>query len=123
MSIITKVLKQKAVYWAPIEDGNFEYQAAFDDFGNKRQSEPIELDVRWEDIQEEVVNAAGSTVMVSNKVMVSADVKLGGYLMFGTLDDVDDRDNPLGNALTYEIMKFEKIPNIRASEFLRVAYL
>jgi hypothetical protein len=114
VSIITKVLKQTAVYWAP--DGT-------DEYGQPTVASPVELDVRWEDTVEGVVNEEGSTVLSKSKVMVSADVAIGGMLWLGSLSDCPDPANPKNLSGAYEIIAFEKIPNFRCTEFMRIARL
>ncbi len=114
MSLITKVLKQKCVYWV------------FDDFD--AQGQPVykdgeELNCRWEDRVEEIVDTDGTKVLSKAQVMVSTDVKVGGVLWLGELGDETYSSEPTRNEGAFEIIQFSKIPNFRVTEYVRTAYL
>jgi len=114
MSAITKVLKQKCVYWAP---------GTPDAYGQTTYSEAIELNCRWDDNQQQIIRDDGTMVMSKAEVMLSADVIVGGVLKFGTLDDVLYMNEPTRNDGAFEILKFDKNPNFKCTEFVRTAYL
>lgn len=118
MSIITRVLKQTAVYWAP---------TGVDSDGQPTHALPITLNVRWDDITEQFSlreESAEDEIQFSlAKVMVSQDVEVKGMLFLGALAVTDDPDDPRSIRRAYEIRKFEKIPNFRATEFVRTAIL
>ena len=121
MSIITRMLKQTCVYWplASAESGGL----AYDDYGQPVVTDPIEITCRWEDVNEEFLDATGTKQMSRAVVYVDRDVSLGGILMLGELTDITDEDNPKENDGAWEIRKFDKLPNFRATEYLRTAYL
>ena len=121
MGVITKVMKQTAVYWplASEESGGVD----FGEYGQPQFASPMEIDCRWDDEIRNIVDAEGTMKVSKAEVMVSVDVDLGGLLMLGMLDDITDEENPRENAGAEEIIAFEKNPNFRATEFLRVAYL
>ena len=114
MSVIQKVLKQKCTYWPPL---------SFDAYGQPTYGAAVELSCRWVGDSEEIITADGSTVVSEAEVMVESDVALKGALLFSALADVVDILNPLQNPGAHEIIKFEKIPNFKATENLRVAYV
>lgn len=114
MSIITKVLKGTCVYWAPGE---------YDEFGQATYADPVELDCRWASVTEEVQKDDGTKVLSKASVMVSQDVQVQGVLMEGSLSDIVHSDDPLRNDNAYEIIQFAKIPNLRQTEYVRVAML
>lgn len=117
MSVITKILKQTCVYWPPSDS------ADFDDYGQPVAGQPVELNCRWSDEAEEIINPDGTALTSNTKVMVSSDVKPGGVLMLGTLEDVEDLITPKNNIGAYEILSFRKVPNFRCTEFMRIARL
>jgi hypothetical protein len=121
MSIITKMLKQDCVYWplASSESGG----RSFDNYGQPVLSEPIEIKCRWEDVSEEFITSDGTKLMSKAKVYVDRDVDKGGVLMLGVLDDITDSENVKENEGAWEIKRFDKLPNFRATEFLRTAFL
>lgn len=122
MSIITKMLKQKAVYWPPES-----VDSSGDDFDNYGQPQvsvdPIEIDCRWEDVAQEFIDSEGTAQVSRSVVYVSQDVEVGGILMSGNLVDVIDAVNIKENPNAWEIRRFDKLPNLKATKFLRTAYL
>lgn len=116
MRIITKMLKQKAVYWAPASP-------KFDDYGQPNISTPVEIDCRWEDVGEEFLDGGGTLQLSMAKVFVGIDVVVGGLLMLGELSSSVDEDNPKNNDGVWEIRRFEKLPTLKATQFLRTCYL
>ncbi len=122
MSLITRMLKQTAVYWplAAMESAGGD---SFDNYGQPLVTDPLEISVRWEDRAEEFLDAKGARVLSNAVVFVSQDVDIGGVLMLGELTDITDADVPKENENAWEIKRFDKIPNLRNTEFLRTAYL
>ena len=116
MSIITKMRKQTAVYWAPGD-------RAYDNFGQPLYANPVEIACRWEDVAVEFLDANGNTQISRSRVYVDQDVRLSGVLMLGPLDDVTYSSQPKQNENAWEIRRFDKLPTLKATEFLRTAYL
>lgn len=110
MSLITRMLKQKATYWAP---------AALNEFGQTAFASPVELSCRWEGKLGERITLDGDTKVSNAKVYVSADVVVGGYLWLGTVETAPS--DPKLDKMAYEITSFDKTPNFKATEFLRIA--
>lgn len=115
---LAKFFNQKAVYWgSPNPDG----------YGGYTYSAPIEVDVRWTVKQEKYFSSEGgseSTQEKLSKVMVlsETDFDFNGRMMLGTIVDLSsDQDPDTNDALTID--GFEKIPTIKATQFLRKAYL
>lgn len=113
MGIITRMRKQKAVYWEP--DG-------LDAFGQPAFLAPVEIDCRWEDVHELFLDDEGNQAVSNAKVYVDRDVELRGYLKLGTLAELSG-NSPLDNNAVYIIRKFEKLPNLRNTETLRTVML
>jgi len=120
MGIINKMRRQTAVYWHP--NGT-------DNFGRVAYDAPVELRVRWETgFQEEsktepsrTTDARASVVYVP--AIEGGDVAIGGWLWLGALEDAVDASNPENNPGAGQITKFDKIPTLKATEFLRKATL
>ena len=121
MSIITRMRKQTAVYWelASNDSGS----VAYDDFGSPIMGTPVEITCRWEDVIEEIIDSKGTNQISQSTVYVDRDMVAGEILMLGLLTDITDSVNIKENDGAHEIMKFSKVPNLRATEFLRTAYL
>lgn len=113
MGILQKILKQTAVYWPPASN-------QFDSFGKPVQSDPVEISCRWEDKTREDITEEGTRLVPDVRAFVGQDLEIGGVLMLGTLDDISE-DYPLDNPGAYEIKTFEKIPDLRVKNFLRIA--
>jgi len=121
MRIITKMLKQTCVYWAleSAESAGDDY----DDYGQPQQTAPVELSCRWETVTEEFLDKNGTVQLSQAKVYVGQDVDLGGVLMLGGLADITDSSYPKENEGAWEIKRFEKLPTLKADQFLRTVFL
>lgn len=124
MSLITRMLKQRAAYWDP--------STQTDDFGNPVFSTPAEIKCRWEDVHENFMDDEGNQTVSNAKVYVDRDLQPRGYLrrlkeaseLGGVREELQDLDeSPLNNEEVYTIRKFEKLPDRKADEFLRTAML
>jgi len=120
MGIIKRMRKQIAVHWAlaSAESGGI----AHDDYGQPVLTDPVEIECRWEAKSEEFVAANGTKTTSRAVVYVDRDVDVGGVLMLGELTDVTDVDAK-ENEGAWEIKRFDRIPNLKATEYLRIAYL
>jgi hypothetical protein len=105
-------MKQTCVYWAP---------KAANRYGEPQYAAPVEVSCRWDDIQEVFVDATGNERVSRAKVMVDRDVALNGVLWLGLIAALTDEANPMKNTGFLKVMVFQKIPNRRATEFLRIA--
>ncbi len=121
MSIIKRMRKQTAVYWAMAASESAGED--FDDHGQPQWASPVEIKCRWEDVSKEFVDPKGTTRVSRSIVYADRDLVVGGVLMLGELTDVDEEENVLENDGAWEIRRFDKIPNLKATEFLRMAYL
>jgi len=112
MGIIKRIRKMKAIYWSPTgrRDRN----------GNVICDSPVELDCRWEDVSELFMDENGNQQVSNAVIFVDRDVQVRGYLKLGELDSYIS-DDPLDNVGVFVIRKFENIPNLRVTEFLKVA--
>lgn len=115
MSLITRMLRQVAVYWPPTHP---------DDQGEPISGEPIEIRCRWEDAAKAYLDKNGVETTSNSIVYVDRDLEIGGILWQGKLADIDpDTTHPYKNKGAAEIKQFGKLPNLRATEHLRTAWL
>lgn len=112
MSIITRMRRQQAVYWA---------LAGTDADGQPTWETPVQISVRWEDKAHEVGDKEGERQEPMGKVYVDRDVTIGGYLLKGPITSSLNSDPRAAGA--YRIESFEQLPNLRATETLRTALL
>jgi len=113
--------KQTAVYWAL--DSADSAGDDFDEFGQPILTDPVEIKCRWDDVNEEFLDAKGAKRLSRAKVYVDRVVDINGVLMLGSLTDVDESKRPIDNDGAYEIRRLDKNPNLRATETLLTAYL
>ena len=121
MSYLTRNLSQTSVYWGnPRPDSGGGDIKAFDD--------GVEISSRWE-IKKVLFKDVNGEERQSNAVVfVDRDVDIGGFLYLGDLDDlpsgtIDDPFDSTVSADSQEILGFDKIPNLRATKFERIAYV
>jgi hypothetical protein len=107
MRILTKMLRQKAVYWEP--------QIA-DQFNEKRWELPVEIKCRWEDGGEEQLDYDGETFTPMHTVYSDRDLKVGGLLLLAYLVDMEGTEPP---EEAVRIRKVMKTPTLKANKFLR----
>lgn len=130
MRIIKKMLKQRAVYWAPKTGAG-----GLDRFGKRLFEEPIEVNCRWHDVEKEFLDEDGNKRMSMAKAWLASDVLVLGVLWLSSvkasaspgaaLAEIDQTDtlNPFLNDKAYEIRKFGKIPTLPATQIVRVAWM
>jgi hypothetical protein len=108
------MLKQTAVYWAPDVPNAY---------GDPSYDVPCEISVRWESRSEEFLDTEREIRMSNAVVYVASDVEVGGVLMLGVLSMDVDQSDPKNNEGAFEVQRFDKLPNLKATETLRTAYL
>jgi len=113
MRIINKIRVMDAVYWP---------RKGFDKFGKPKFDYPQEIKCRWQDTAEEYIDDEGTRQASSAIVFAGFDIKPGDYLKKGKID-MHTPDSPLGEDGAWEVVKFEKLPTLKADNFLRRAYL
>jgi hypothetical protein len=127
MSLITRMRRQNAIYWPPTVP---------DMWGAPGAGPLVELvrtpagnvRVRWEDTHELFIAADGTNATSRAKVFVpllpdGTEVVPGGWLWLGDRADLTDEATPNANEGAYRIQGFEKKPNLRVTEFVRIAML
>jgi hypothetical protein len=113
MSLLTKILKMKAVYWE---------KDSIDNYGQPTYKTPVEIGCRWEEIMEEFVTAEGTREVSKAKIYVGDDMKTGGLLLLGELASGMTETNAKDYDV-FEIRAFYKIPDIRCKKYVRFVYL
>jgi hypothetical protein len=121
MRILRKMRKMDAIYWAP---------GPVNDFGQRTYATAQQIRVRWEDRQEEFIDASGNTQISKSVVYVpglenGAEVEPLGVLWLGKMVDLvpGSETNPFLNVNADEVRSFSKIPTLNAREFIRRAIL
>jgi hypothetical protein len=114
MRILTKMLRQYAVLWE---------QKSFDPSGQPTYYPPVEIKCRWEEVSEAFVDANGVDQRSNALVFVDRDVKVQSQLWLGRLVDLHSQNDPSLNPGHYAVRKFEKLPTLKATKYLRTCYL
>lgn len=115
MGFVTKFLKQDAVLWRnPVKD---KFLKVTFDAGE-------EIKVRWEDKMIKIVDKNMEYISQA-EILVDTDIELGEYLYLGTLDSLSagQQANPLLVENAYEVISKSKIPNVRATDFVRKVWV
>ena len=120
--VILRACNQVAVYWGgPVSDG----------YGGKSFDNPVEILCRWQDEVQTISKTEGKEILSKSVVYVLQDLDEEGWLFLGTLDSLYDLAESSFGAIsdpkkfenTFEIIRFDKIPDKKAVEFVRKAYL
>ena len=80
---------------------------------------PASITGRWEDLQILFIDAQGQEQTSRSVVYLGQDVDVEGFLYLGTSTESDPKDQ----SGAFRIRQFGKIPNIKGTEYERVAYL
>jgi len=114
MSIIRRMRKQKAVWWAR--------NAIPDKFGMFSFASPVEIDCRWDDNVSEIRDKLGQTIMSQATVYPDRILQEGDKLKKDEMES-DTPDDPTELTNAFEVQRFEQIPNLRNTETLYIAHL
>lgn len=116
MSVISKIRRQKAVYWPKLSDGND---------GKALLGDAVEIDCRWEDRVEMTVDQQGRELVSSAFVYVDRAVTPGGFLWQGRLTacPYTDPAEAWRNDGAREIKRRDILPNFKNTENLITAVL
>lgn len=115
MSIISKMRRQFACYWAgPTPDG----------LGGMTFAAPIQIPCRWEDRVEVVKDTQGREIITTNVVYVDRVLALDSYVRLGRLSDLPTPlpVDPRKIEGARKVKRVEALPNLKNSETLRVVY-
>lgn len=113
MSLITRMRRQKAVWWA---------RQTADAYGKFSYASPVEIDCRWDDETVEFRDEQGQLQYSNSTVYVDRVIGIGDMLERGELESATP-SNPRDSANAHEVGSYQEIPNLRATETLRVARL
>ena len=115
MSVISRMRRQKAVYWPP---------AVEDDYGRPVMGTAVEIDCRWEDEITQFVDAVGPTRMSRSVVYPDMVLAYGGLVWEGELKNLTSglSTQPQDHG-ALEIHAVRKIPNLKATENLHIVML
>lgn len=113
MRIIRKMRQQKAVWWQRL---------AVDQYGRFAYATPVEIDCRWDATSEEFRDTEGQKQLSNAVVYPDRVMSIGDMLQEGQLDS-NDPDDPRDAPDAHEIRRFDKIPDLKATETLFRAYL
>ena len=116
MGLLSKMRKQTAVYWALDENPVNEYS-------QPRYADPVEILVRWEPSEDQIITKEGSSVTASAKVFVGQDMEVGELLMLGELTDLEEDLDPRQQEGALEIRSFNKLPDLKVRNYLRTVML
>ena len=104
---------QKALYWAA---------SGFDSAGEVTIDAHVEIKVRWEDVQDEIIDDRGNHILVDAVVVVDREIPVGSILWKGGEDDIEGTgDEPTSDFRT--VVRYSKIPDLRDTVSRQLVYL
>lgn len=106
----TASLKQKATLWPAGTESTKS--------GQKKVTTAVELDVRWEDKEEDALDSKGEVIRIDATAIVKQDIEVGSLMWLGR-----KRDWSAGVGNLREVVSFSKIPSLKGGRFRRVAGL
>jgi hypothetical protein len=106
--------KQKCILWAT---------TGRDEYNRPTWTTPVEISCRWEDKIVEFLAPDGSRQLSNAIVYVDRDIELGSVLKLGALTSGIVEATPFDNDDVFEVRSFDKLPNLKATEFLRTVLL
>lgn len=113
MSLITRMRRQDAIYWPPLNRA--------DRFGQTRFGEPVAVRCRWESGVSQTEEVNGTFITVTHLAYVDREMEVGGKLYLGAFNDTPNVAVPHPDAR--EIVKFEMLPNLRNTATLYTAMM
>lgn len=116
MSLIKRMRKQVAVLWP-------QASAPPGVYGQPAVAQAVEIKCRWEEKATEFLAKDGTRQISNAVVYVDRDMQLGDLLRLGPLTSLTNQVTPKKNTGVWEVRMFMKLPNLKAKEFLLVAYL
>ena len=109
-SLETSCRNQKAVLWVANDLAGAD--------GEPTIAAATEIDVRWENVQDQITDSQSNLVEITAKVIVNVDVAIGSVLWLGSLEDIADPPVDLS-----QVVGFKKTPDIKGRHFRRVLML
>lgn len=104
---------QKVTYWAPIPGDT--------GTGAKLMAPPVTIKVRWEDKQQQILNAKGQQTISKAEIYTPADLALeiDGFLYNGISTALEPRN--VDNA--FQVLQTMRIPDLRNLEAVNVTII
>jgi len=113
-SIETDCRFQKALLWESAE--------TYDRKGNAKVSAAVELDVRWENKRQDILDPEGNTISTDATVVVDRVIAVGSVMWQGGAADVPGTSGiPPGDFLYVAV--FTDIPDVKGIEHRRRVFL
>jgi len=114
--MLSEALNQTAVFWgSPTKDGN----------GKLSFSDPIEIDVRWEDKMELFLNLEGKQELSQAIIYSETDMEIDSYLYLGELTDLStgEKAEPITLESSHPVKQFKKTVDIGGTIYVRKTWL
>lgn len=108
-NLLKRARRQSAIYWSQISGTAGEY-------GRRSFNAPVQILCRWDDVESQVKNREGNTVVSRATVIVDRDMKPGDMLQLGVLDSGTLLDPNDSGSVAIEIIAMERIPPMRRGE-------
>ena len=116
--ILSRLLKQTLVYWAP---------GSIDGYGNSAFAAAVEIACRWEDVETIFVDSNGENDAASSRVYIAGTVSvaLDGRMYLGLLNDLSapEQLDPSGIEGVLRLVSAGDTPSLKADQSLQTVLL
>lgn len=109
-SLETGYRRQKAVLW--VVSGN-------DDYNEQTVDEPVELMVRWTNIEEDALAPDGRVVRVTAMAVVDRDIRPGSLMWLGELTNWRGTGSNDEDVELMEVVQLKKVPGLKGRKIRR----
>lgn len=113
-SLETGYRRQKAVLW-PL--------ASRDEYNNVSVGSPVELMVRWTNIQEDVISPDNTVVRTTAMAVVDRDIPLGSIMWLGELINWTGTASNDTDESVMEVVQMKKVPGLKGRKIRRTVSL
>ena len=100
------------------------YYAAsgFDSSGEVTVDAGVEIEVRWEDVRQEIIDDRGNHIMTDAVVVVDRETPVGSIMWLGAESDLTGTSG-LPESDIQTVVQYSEIPDVLNVAMRRVAYL
>ncbi len=102
-------IPQTAVYWK---------SSGVDRFGEQKVEAAVEINVRWETTQREILGAEGNSIALDSIAVVSQKIVVKSIMWLGKLVDVASTPIDLR-----EVVQYNEVPDVKGRSFRRTVFL
>lgn len=117
-SVLARFTNQKMIYWQKIGS---------DPFGKPVYALPVQINIRWEDKQQEIILPDGRKVLSKGYIILAQTIVVGSLVFLGLLTDWQAMPTypalPTVNQGGREVLLVKTTPDIKAISYIYEVFL